>query len=66
MEEPYKSMTAKTTRDKAALMRLLEQERKKLNDSIQRFGPASEKCLEQSRSVDVLLEKIIGEPAKEE
>ena len=47
-------------------MRLLEQERKKLNDSIQRFGPASEKCLEQSRSVDVLLEKIIGEPAKEE
>ncbi len=52
-------MTARVTRDKAALMRLLEQERKKLNSSIQCFGPASQECLEASHRVDLLLEELL-------
>lgn len=48
------------TGDKAKLMRQLEQERKKLNKNIA-FGPGSEECLEASRRVDAILEKLMDE-----
>ena len=60
MEETHRQMTSETTRDKAALMRQLEQERKKLNKNIA-FGLDSEECLESSRRVDAILEQLIVE-----
>ena len=60
MEEMHRSMTSEMTRDKAELMRQLEQERKKLNKTIA-FGLDSEECLESSRRVDAILEKLINE-----
>ena len=51
-------MTSETTRDKAELMRQLEQERKKLNKSIA-SGLDSEECLEASRRVDEILEQLM-------
>ena len=53
-------MTSEKTRDKAALMRQLEMERKKLNKTIA-YGLDSEECLESSRRVDAILEKLIDE-----
>ena len=58
MEEIHRQMTSEMTRDKAALMRLLEQERKKLNENIA-FGLNSEECLESSRRVDAILEQLM-------
>ena len=51
-------MTSEITRDKAELMRQLEQERKKLNKSIA-LGLDSEECLEASRRVDEILEQLM-------
>ena len=48
------------TMDKAQLMRQLERERKKLNKNIT-LGLDSEECLESSRRVDAILEKLIDE-----
>lgn len=46
------------TKDRAQLMRQLEQERKKLNKNIA-LGLDSEECLEASRRVDVILEQLM-------
>lgn len=53
-------MISETKSDKAALMRQLEQERKKLNKKIA-FGLDSRECLEASRRVDAILEQLLDE-----
>lgn len=53
-------MTSEVTSDKAALMRRLEQERKKLNQTIA-SGLDSEECLQASRRVDAILEQLIAD-----
>ena len=53
-------MISEQTTDKEKLLLQLEQERKKLNKTIA-FGLDSEECLESSRRVDAILEKLINE-----
>lgn len=57
----YRQMTDRATKDKAELRRLLEEERKKLNDSLA-GGLPPEKCLEISQRLDKLIEQYIESP----
>lgn len=54
-------MASKTTKEREALLRQLERERKKLNEAILK-DVCSEESLACSRRVDRILEQLIEEP----